>query len=277
MSRLLHVLELLRTPPPEAEVSWTWLFRRPSILDRKFRKTAAIRIRKGDSFQEVIINGELFLWPPGAVIDSLLQIVSELQTPNHPNQYLWGPTTVSAGDTVLDIGACEGSFAARTACLGAKVIAVEPSKTMSEIMRRMFEIRGLPEPQIANHLLGSEACTLHFIENEANPGKSRVVPKPTADSYPVEVLTLDQLVDSLGLKKLDFIKCDAEGADVDIIKSGAETLQRFRPKLALCTYHRDNDYYELHHFLREFGYRIRGKGFLHAPTKFRVVMLHAWQ
>lgn len=277
MSRLKNLVAFLRVSGPEREVAWRWLLRRPSIIDRKFRKSAVVRVRVNAGFQEVTINGELFVWPENASTTALLQIASELQNPNHPNQYLWGPTQISKGDIVLDLGACEGSFAARATLAGAKVIAVEPSKTMSATIARMFRLRRLPEPTIVRTLLGGAPADLHFVENQQNPGKSGVVSKSTPKSYPIKVLTLDMLVNGLGISRLDFIKCDAEGADVDIIKSGIETLRRFTPKLAICTYHRDQDFGDLYEFLKPLGYKILGKGLLHAPTKIRVVMLHAWQ
>jgi hypothetical protein len=89
-------------------------------------------------------------------------------------------------------------------------------------------------------------------------------------------MTLDQLVRELALPRVDFIKCDAEGYDLDIIRSAEATLRRDRPRLAICTYHADDHYIRLHDFLTGLGYQVAGKGFLHAPGKFRVLMLHAW-
>jgi FkbM family methyltransferase len=277
MSFFRHAIDLLTNRTPEHTVSLRWLWRRPSVVDRRFKRRATVsQIANDNGLQEIAINGEIFVWPAGASVEALLQIVSELQNNQHPNQYLWRETKIKSGDVVLDIGACEGGFAARAAESGCRVIAIEPSRTMIRTMQRLFQLRGLEMPTIANCLLGSAPNRLHYLEHAGNPGKSRVVSEAVPESYPVDVLKLDDLVVSLGLSRLDFIKCDAEGADVDILKSGQKTLAKFRPKLAICTYHRDNDFTELYRFLSEFEYRIQGKGFLHAPNKFRIVMLHAW-
>ena len=42
-----------------------------------------------------------------------------------------------------------------------------------------------------------------------------------------------------------FIKMDIEGAEVDALKGARETIQRLRPILAICVYHKPNDLWEI--------------------------------
>jgi len=261
---------------PSMAVSPKWLRRSSSALDRAFVQQAKVTTEPNGEFAKVTINGETYLWPNEADVHALLTIISELTNSEHPHHYLAEQTQISRGDVVLDIGACEGSFSARAAELGADVIAVEPSKIMTRIIYALFELRGLPKPTVVSTLLGPEPDDLHFIDNTQNPGASRVVSKPEEGSYPVPVTTLDAMIDSLQLEKLDFIKCDAEGADVGILKSGRKTLERFHPKIAITTYHNSNDYREMFRYLSEFGYTLKGKGLLYSTGEFRVIMLHAW-
>lgn len=261
---------------PEGPVGLHWFFRSPSLINRRFRRRSRITMEHQGEHLLVTINGELYVWPVGAPLHSLLDLVSELQNRHHPNQYLWGETQIHPGDVLIDIGACEGGFAARGAELGAKVIAVEPSRAMAEVMNRLFDLRELERPLVVPVLLGEEEGECHFIENRINPGKSKVVSTPRRGSYPVRKMTLDTLVQGQELERVDFIKCDAEGADVSILKGARDTLARFHPKLAVCTYHRASDYDELSGFLADFGYRVQGKGLLHSNGKLVVVMLHAW-
>ena len=218
------------------------------------------------------INGEVFFWPAASPLDVLLVLVAELCIPYHPHQYLWGPTQIAAGDICLDIGACEGGFSAKASALGARVICVEPSKRMASVIEKLFRERGLDRPVIVPVLLGPRRECFSFFDDIQNPGGSRSAGE---GAYSVEMLTLDELVERLALERLDFIKCDAEGSDVEILKSGERSLRRFRPRIAVTTYHGDNDYSDLHKYLRGLGYRVRGKGFLRCGRKLRVNMLHA--
>lgn len=257
-------------------VSPGWLLKRSASLDAAFIRDAQVKSEVTGEFRTVTVNGEAYVWPVNAETRALLTLVSELTNPNHPHHYLYGKTLINAGDVVLDIGACEGSFSARAAQLGAEAIAVEPSNLMARTIDDLFELRGLRKPLVVKTLLGPEPKTLHFIDNPDNPGASRVTAQSEPGSYPVPVTTLDDMVASLGLKKVDYVKCDAEGADVGILKSGRKTLEKFHPKIAVTTYHNPDDFSETYAFLKALGYKIKGKGFLYTNREFRVLMLHAW-
>jgi FkbM family methyltransferase len=230
--------------------------------------------RANGDLKEIRINGELLLWPAGMDTDPLLRIAAE-QSPKHPHRYDWGNTQLGSGEVVLDIGACEGMFSVYAASKGARVIAVEPSVTMSKVIERLFSLRQLPRPTVVGKLIGLRKEIIHFCEDRTNIAASRISATAVAGSYPVEVTPLDDLVDSLHLDRLDFIKCDAEGADFDIVRGAEGTLRRFRPKIAITTYHEDDHYRLISEYLRGLGYHVRGKGFIYVNGVYRVVMIHA--
>jgi len=61
----------------------------------------------------------------------------------------------------------------------------------------------------------------------------------------VKALKIDTIVEELGLEKVDFIKMDIEGAEIDALLGAEQTIKRFKPKLAICTYHRPTDSEEI--------------------------------
>ena len=53
--------------------------------------------------------------------------------------------------------------------------------------------------------------------------------------------TLDDFVRENNLPRVDFIKSDIEGFERHLLEGAQETLSRFAPKLAICTYHLPDD------------------------------------
>ncbi len=182
---------------------------------------------------------------------------------------------IGKDDVVLDIGACEGSFSALVTAHCKRVIAVEPSLSMCRLIEELFKIRNEPCPCILNCLLGSESGKAHFLENVENPGASRITAEPALNAYELPVRTIDEIVETME-EKPTYIKCDAEGAEIQIFSGGRHFLQRSHPKLAITTYHNDGDYAEMHKLLKSLGYRVMGKGFLYSQGTLRVMMIHAW-
>jgi len=68
--------------------------------------------------------------------------------------------------------------------------------------------------------------------------------------------SVDKLVDSLGLPRLDWIKIDIEGAEVEALKGAMKTLLRYRPTLWL-EFH--GTLQEVKALLAEANYQIKGE------------------
>lgn len=271
------LIALLRCDGPEKDVPKFWLARTASRLNRKFAASASYSISDLDEYLRIEIRDQVFLWPKNSPDAGVLQILSEILSPRHPHQYLYGQTTIDRDDVVLDIGACEGAFAAVVTSQCKRVIAVEPSRSMCALMQALFQARNQECPMILNCLLGGEPGSAYFLEEASNPAASRIVSAGTPGAYELPVMTLDQLAETLDAKPT-FIKCDAEGEEPEIFTGGQQFLRKFRPKLAITTYHNDGDYAAMHSLLTSIGYRTAGKGFLFSPAnaKLRVQMIHAW-
>ena len=48
-----------------------------------------------------------------------------------------------------------------------------------------------------------------------------------------------------GLDRLDFIKMDIEGAEIEALKGAEASIRHFKPKLAICLYHRLSDFHDI--------------------------------
>jgi FkbM family methyltransferase len=73
-----------------------------------------------------------------------------------------------------------------------------------------------------------------------------------------ETVPLDQYVAEVPLPRVDFIKMDIEGSELDALQGARETIRRFRPKLAISLYHRPHDLFEIPQLIRQIepSYRL---------------------
>lgn len=69
---------------------------------------------------------------------------------------------------------------------------------------------------------GSPAASL----NELHPGEG-------SRRVSCHFTTLDHFVADHGVERIDFLKCDVEGAELRVLKGGAKTLERFRPAVMI--------------------------------------------
>ena len=75
-------------------------------------------------------------------------------------------------------------------------------------------------------------------------------------------VSVDSLVESLSLPRVDWIKIDIEGAEVEALKGAMKTLRRYKPTLWIAFH---DTLEELKRVLAEADYEIRGEVH-HAPT-----------
>jgi hypothetical protein len=83
--------------------------------------------------------------------------------------------------------------------------------------------------------------------NHENLSASKVVNNQSSN-LEVECITLDEFK-KYNSTKVDFIKFDIEGAELEALKGGIETIINDRPQLAVSIYHSPEDFIEIPVFL----------------------------
>lgn len=181
-----------------------------------------------------------------------------------PYLYASGATRVevSCGDFVIDCGACYGDtalmFAAKTGKQG-KVLSFEPHPEIG----RLFLHNRASNPHLAERIFFVPAATSDTDTGEITLTLwglgSHTGPALTAEGcIPVPRTTLDKEVARRHWEKVDFIKMDVEGAELATLHGAENTLRRFRPKLAICLYHKPEDFFTIPSFLYDLnlGYQF---------------------
>jgi FkbM family methyltransferase len=154
-----------------------------------------------------------------------------------------GRLGVHQGDVVLDCGAHVGTFTRQALNAGARqVIAIEPFSKNLVCLRRNFETE-IAQGRVVIFEKGvwDHEDVLDFAESSDASTMGSVIfargPKMTR----IPVTTIDKLVTELKLTRVDFIKMDIEGAERNALMGASQTISGYRPRMALCTYHRADD------------------------------------
>lgn len=89
-----------------------------------------------------------------------------------------------------------------------------------------------------------------------------------------ELVSIDDVVREEGLPRVDCIKLDVEGAELDALRGAAETIRRFRPRLVICLYHQPEDLVTLPLYVKSLvpEYRLE---VAHASCGFTDTILYA--
>ena len=65
-----------------------------------------------------------------------------------------------------------------------------------------------------------------------------------------KIITLDSYVREKNLPRVNLIKLDVEGAELDVLQGAAVTISRFKPILLLSAYHKWDDFWTLFEFVK---------------------------
>jgi FkbM family methyltransferase len=142
------------------------------------------------------------------------------------------------GDLAFDIGANVGSKTAIFADMFTRVVAVEPTPALVDILRKRFKNRR--NVTIANRGVGRAEGTSTLRIHDADGALNTFSAKPcstartrtqAANSVEVQMTTLDELIRTFG--RPSYIKIDVEGYERDVIRglSGYIPLVSFEANL----------------------------------------------
>ncbi|MBN2630856.1 MAG: FkbM family methyltransferase [Rhodobacteraceae bacterium] len=166
---------------------------------------------------------------------------------------LIGPET-----TVCDIGANIGNDAV---CFGRvlgarRIVAFEPLPLTHATLRRNLDLNGLGAAHAYNCMLGEVSGRGRVVR--FNPRNLAATSFAPSDDGPIPMVALDDLIDAEEFQGLGFVKLDAEGDEIAILRGGAKVLATLRPALWLTL--REGALAQAEALLQPLGYSARSIG-----------------
>jgi len=145
------------------------------------------------------------------------------------------------GMTVYDLGANIGFFsllAARLVGHGGHVTAFEADPEISARLRGHITRNRLSWVAVEEKAVWSEPCTVLFARTDTaispDRGLGHIVSTAGANTISIDAVSLDNY--SRTYPPPDFLKCDVEGAEVEVFRGAQRLLAKKRP-IILCEMH----------------------------------------
>jgi FkbM family methyltransferase len=154
---------------------------------------------------------------------------------------------VRPGSVCFDVGANIGVYSSVLAGISGDPANIHSFEPVEHVRRKLIanaRLNGFGNIHVNPFALGSSPGTLvmHQIrEGHFRGGTSTFVNKEIVtrlgqsqfESREVEIRTLDQYVGASDLSRVDFIKIDVEGFELEVLKGAIETLSKHKPTMIL--------------------------------------------
>jgi FkbM family methyltransferase len=148
--------------------------------------------------------------------------------------------TPKPGDVVVDAGAWTGHFtviAARLVGRTGRVIAIEPQKVMCERLRKRLDRMGFRTVTVVEAALFDRASEVAVSKATSSAFDVLNAAPATPGANSVKLRSLDEILENLGMGRVDFIKMDIEGAELEALAGMSRVLSSIRPSVAIASYH----------------------------------------
>lgn len=190
---------------------------------------------------------------------------------------------VEKGDIFIDAGACYGDSSLWAYQEGAaKVYSFEPGEINKHYLKINLDANHYDSSLIQPYALGEENTKLTFFSGIGIGGASCIAAEKdyamvekglaagnsAASEYlhEVQCVRLDDWCAEHNVEPT-FIKMDIEGAELGALKGAEKTLQRLKPKLAICLYHKTEDMWTiplyLHSIVPEYKFYCKKNNIIH--------------
>jgi FkbM family methyltransferase len=162
---------------------------------------------------------------------------------------------VKKGDVVVDVGAHIGLFTRSVAKRANMVVAIECEPNNLKQLRR--NLRNFSNVLVVGKALWNDKGRLPLYLSYSSEGHSLIrdvrvcgVEYATDRGIMVDADTLDNVLSGLGISKVDFVKMDIEGAEIEALEGASEALKK-TSKIVVASYHERGGVKTTHEVVRK--------------------------
>lgn len=161
-------------------------------------------------------------------------------------------------EVIVDVGAYTGVYSLTAAACNREieVFAVEPSETAARAIEKSARANGFSRISVIRAVASRDSDSEMILLGNRDRGTSTHSVEPGFHAGPVEAVGRARSIrlDSLRLKRVDFLKIDVEGHELAVLEGASNILARFVPVILVeCL---DGDALSsVAAFARLFGYR----------------------
>lgn len=141
-------------------------------------------------------------------------------------------------------GDTANQFAAYTNYKYKHIHIFEPDCNM--ITELTNNTKHLSDVTIYHYAVWSKKMML-FIDGKGGPSTCKVCSKEESTGK-IEAITIDEVFAD---KEITFLQMDIEGSEMEALKGAEKTIRHQHPLLAICMYHKPDDFYQIPLFIHE--------------------------
>ena len=169
--------------------------------------------------------------------------ISDYRFATEPQYFLQG-FLPAAGDIAIDGGAYDGATSLDFAKCGAKVYAFEmDADNYKNCLARLDNVGG-GDVILENFGLSDKESQENYSSNGAGSSKN------LNGNLIAKFINLDTYATRKNLPRVDYIKLDIEGAELDMLHGASKTIIRCKPKMAVSAYHKPEDLFTLATYIK---------------------------
>lgn len=160
---------------------------------------------------------------------------------------------LSDKEIFLDVGAYKGNaiieFVRRTKGTYDGIIAFEPDKKTASSLKDAIAVNDIKKTEIHNKGAWNKHTVMHF--HDGREGGSRISENSAAEfsKNSIEVDAIDKVLQG---RRVTYVSMDIEGAEHNALLGAEQTIKKWKPKMAVCIYHKREDLFDLLLLIKSF-------------------------